>query len=171
MDVKQDPLDMQEKFKTEPDEVLDESVIFEPQTRGQFEIKEEFINCEMPKTEQFTDYDTVRENMQFLSTIKKEPDNMNDFREVKASDLFVDISDIKRDFGEHVQVKIESELLTAHCDLPTLKDEDTDYTNYFAQPCSSKQAERPLQPSKNRTSKVVPKKKRLYPCPVCQKSK
>lgn len=179
MDVKQEPFDLQEEFKNEH-EMLDESVIFEPQTRGQFldvKIKEEIINCEVPKTELFTDLpiniddDTVRENVQFLPTLKKEPENSNDFCEVEASDLFVDISDIKQEVSEHVQVKIESDLLNTQCDLPTLKDEVTDYTNYVAQPCSSKQAQMPLQPLKNITLKVVRKKKRLYPCPVCQKSK
>lgn len=198
-----------QSLKNEQGDVPDDSFNFlESQSTENFvnsdKIKQEIVECEMPKIEDHSldlptkaDHSMVCDNVPtFSMAIKKEPKNTNDFHEVKAEDLFVDIN--KLEIGEYVfqpknesdfrgvkeadivdisvvnkpevsdciQPKNESELLkmlNTHCDLPTLKDECSDYTDYFAQPNSSKQS----------ISKVISKKKRRrrYECPVCQMGK
>lgn len=173
MDVKQEPLDSHEGvIKTEPGFDGDQNDsssselqifkndqncasaeldnIFESQTTGQFVnvhgIKQETVEFEVIKIE----HDSICENVQNLPVAIK-----TEVCEVKGSDIKHELSDYT-----DVKPKAESELLSTHCDLPTLKNENIDCPDYFVQPHSE-----------NTTKDVSKKKLRCYPCPVCQKSK
>lgn len=181
MEVKQEPFDEHKQFvKIEPDLVSNDSlpskqmsVLDEPEPLVNVEIKQETMECVVPKLDQCSDLpvkidnDSVEENVHiFNKTIKNE---LEDIQEVEATDMFVDIDNIKQEVCdyEHEQPKTENELLNTDCDLPTLKSESIDSSNYFVQPISS---EHPTSSSKT-ASGVFKKKKKMYPCPVCQKSK
>lgn len=122
------------------------------------ETNRELILCKMPKIEQI-----------LATDIKQE---LPEDTEVKATDMLVNINDIKQEVGEFVQPKIENEFLslTSSCDLGYLKSEIANYTEYFEQPCGSNQVKR-ITKSLKGTANHVLKKKRSYPCPICLKSK
>lgn len=195
MDVKKEPFDPHEEIKTEPDLVYSETVdqdvlpiksqtfksevdaysdpsnIFEFQSSTKSEnvneIKQEPIDCEVPKIEQRSDW--IKSEHGVCETEQMFPNNIEtelDNREVKTTDFDLNKSDIKQ---ELVDPKTVSELLTTDCDLPTLKSDDADYPDYFMVPGSSKEVEGVLKPENN-TDKTVSKKRR-YPCPICLKSK
>ncbi|CAH1112707.1 unnamed protein product [Psylliodes chrysocephalus] len=145
VDVKEEPFDPNEEIiKTEPDPVSDDTDGYWCSTKLQTfkndheyalsdtdnmreyptglvnldDIKQDISECKVPKIEQSFEFPENIEYDESLNTIKKETGNTN---ELKTAD----ISDIK---------PVVSELLTSHCDIPTLKSED-----YFEQPCSSEQ--------------------------------
>ncbi|CAH1109147.1 unnamed protein product [Psylliodes chrysocephalus] len=187
MDIKQDtdPSNLLELIKLEPGIDPDQTKqnehcsrkletfkneygdVFESQTFEQFgyvdKVKEE-IKCEMPEIEERSDelptkidHDSYSENVQSFP-FKQELENTKDVK-------IIDTSGIKQEVCEYIKPKTESELLTSHCDLPTLKIENIDCPDYYdlEYPCSSK--------SLKNTSKVILKnKKRIYPCPICQKN-
>lgn len=185
MDVKQEPFDLHEGvIKIEPDidsvqteqtceneHVLDSKAdTFEPQEFVDIgEIKQEILECEVPKIEPRSGLPIKTEqDYECPMNIKEEPNVCK----VKATDLYVNISDIKQEACEFVQPKTESESLNTHCDLPTLKNEGNDYPDYLTQPSSLKQSERIFKPLQNTTRNVSKKKKkRKYRCPMCYKSK
>ncbi|CAH1112710.1 unnamed protein product [Psylliodes chrysocephalus] len=101
------------------------------------EFKPELIKYEVSKLEQGTDYQSEIEPE--CTTVKEELDNI---REVKATGFRV----MKVEIFEYVQFKQESELLTSHCDLPTLKTECIDYPDYLTESCISKQTQPILKP-------------------------
>lgn len=134
------------------------------------EIKQEIIECEESKIEYRpcdlptkVEHDSVCEKEQLVSTTVKKELNIHDV---------VDVSEViaKQEVTENIQAKTESELLTSYCDLPTLKCESAEYSDNLVQPCSSKHAERTLKTLKTETN-VSKKKRRRYPCAVCQKGK
>lgn len=139
-------------------------------------VKQEIIEYEMPKIEQSNlptkvDHDSFCENvMKNVSAAIKEEIFNDEVKAVKATDMFVNIADIKQEFNEYVQSKVESEHLTTYCDLPTLKSEHFVFADY-AQPCSSKQPERILKRSNKIAKCAFKQKRKVYPCLVCQKSK
>lgn len=145
VDVKEEPFDPNEEIiKTEPDPVSDDTDGYWCSTKLQTfkndheyalsdtdnmreyptglvnldDIKQDISECKVPKIEQSFEFPENIEYDESLNTIKKETGNTNDLKTA-------DISDIK---------PVVSELLTSHCDIPTLKSED-----YFEQPCSSEQ--------------------------------
>ncbi|CAH1114896.1 unnamed protein product [Psylliodes chrysocephalus] len=133
----------------------------------EYQTTREFVNvdgikqeCELPKIEG-SDF---LENFEYESV----PENVND---IKAADIG-DIKPVINEINEYVQFKNESELLTSHCDLPTLNSEVkfTDYPNYFAQPCSSKQILIKSKSSKHTVRNVPKQKKRGYPWFVLKKT-
>lgn len=134
MDFKQDPFDILEGFinKIEP-------AVFD-------QTEEKYCYSE----------DRVSKNIQiFPKIIKQELVNIG------HKETYI-ISDIKEEV-EYIQQKTEielSELLTSHCDLPTLKIEST---SDLGHQCISK--------SLKYTAKNISKKKRRYTCPICQNSK
>lgn len=154
MNVKQELLYLHEGvFKTEPDIISRQTLsrpsqtcendVFDEFEIGKWgqnidEIKQEIIEGEEPKFE----YVSVQEeNVQFCpSIIIKEIENTS---EIKVAD----IEDIKEDICEYVQCK--SELLTTHCDLHTLKNENTEYPDYLAEPGEREENERISNPLKN----------------------
>lgn len=156
------------EVKQEPVDSFEETVI----------IKQEpvFINPEnIIKVEH--DWASQLSPMGAVPILRQEPQveallesSLNDICEVTASDYFVNTSDIVSIKRENPEFDINvDELLTAQCDLPTLKNETIDY---YDQPCSSKQAQE-LSPQKKHARKKVGKikRKRRYPCPICRKSK
>lgn len=154
MNVKQEPLDLYE-----------DDVKIEPDFVNVDEIKQEIMGYEVPKIEPCmnyllpSDHDlvSIHENVQVCPTIivKKELENIN---EVKAT------------YISNIKPEIESELLTTHCDLPTLKNERTDFPDFLTKSCGSKQEERISNMFKN-IQNVTAKTNRSYSCPVCQKCK
>lgn len=134
MDVKQEPFDILEGFinKIEP-------AVFD-------QIEEKYCYSE----------DRVSKNIQiFPKIIKQELVNIG------HKETYI-ISDIKEEV-EYIQQKTEielSELLTSHCDLPTLKIEST---SDLGHQCISRSLEN--------SAKSISKKKRRYMCPICQNSK
>lgn len=154
-----------EKFKSE-DELGDS--IFESQVTQQLISVDKFkqdIDYEVPKTEELSEYpakidhDLVTEHVNIfpITTVKQEIEDTIKFEVIDIGD-----SDIKQDVCEYVHFKNESELLTSHCDLPTLKseDENNDNPDYLTQPCSSSST---ADDSKNCSKE--------HPCIDCQKSK
>lgn len=155
MEVRQDPFDPHKGlFKIEPDRVF-----VRPEGTHVCEIKQEIIECIEPKMEQWSDLPVKIEDT-------------SDVRGVIGTDLLV-VKSVKQEFSDHVPFKIESDLLTSHCDLPTLKEESTVYPDDFEQSCSSKlvEAERITKSLKSAVKYVHNKKKSGYTCPVCLKSK
>ncbi|CAH1112480.1 unnamed protein product [Psylliodes chrysocephalus] len=154
MEVRQDPFDPHKGlFKIEPDRVF-----VRPEGTHVCEIKQEIIECIEPKMEQWSDLPVKIEDT-------------SDVRGVIGTDLLV-VKSVKQEFSYHVPFKIESDLLTSHCDLPTLKEESTVYPDDFEQSCSSKlvEAERITKSLKSAVKYVHNKKKSGYTCPVCLKS-
>lgn len=129
------------------------------------EIKQEIIQFEESKI----DHDSVRycEFLENIHIIKEECNG----REIKETDLYMGVSDIKQEAFEQFKTKSELLSLTTHCDLQTLKDESTDRSSYFDQPYNSKQSESIFRPFKETATDIYKKKKRGYPYPVCPKSK
>ncbi|CAH1102672.1 unnamed protein product [Psylliodes chrysocephalus] len=149
-------------------------------------IKEEIIQCEMPKIEQrsYLSLPTKIDNgihgnvqiypikqelgntsdVKMISDIKQEVDEYRMQPIIETDIKMKDINDIKQEVSEYIiQPKTESELLTSHCDLPTLKIENTDLDNYYLEHwCSSK--------SLNSTAKVILNKKKRFDCPICHKN-
>lgn len=172
MDFKQEPSDPYEGFiKTDPDVFPEQTQENDWSSMEHFvnisKIKEEIDDCVVPKIEyqlsdspEKIDCDSIQ---QFVSgSIKKEID-VHD----------VNISDIKQEDNDCIKVKTESVFLTSYCDLPTLKSESTEYSDNFAQPCSSKYTGETLKTLETieTATNVISKKKKVYPCLVCQKSK
>ncbi|CAH1114890.1 unnamed protein product [Psylliodes chrysocephalus] len=139
------------------DDVFDE---FETNTPGQnVEIKEEIIDCEEAKIEQRSDLppkinsdSSPGKKVGFCAiTIKRE---LEDISEVKATDT----RNIKEYIDEYIQSKVE--LLTTHCDLPTLKNENTEYQESLIELCDSEENERTPNTLKNNPNVTNIKKRR-----------
>ncbi|CAH1108602.1 unnamed protein product [Psylliodes chrysocephalus] len=158
MNVKEELLYLHEDvFKTEPDDFTEQMPYrrtpqmcendvfeeFETGTRRQNvdEIKQEIIECDEIKIE----HDSVQENnLQFCPLLTKK--ELEDISEIKATD----IEDIKEDVCEYVHCK--AELLTTHCDLQTLKNENTEYPDCLAESCEREEDEKISDPLKNSTN-------------------
>lgn len=134
----------------------------------------EFVDLQSPIKVENNDWSTKNPHIpptQNFPKIKEESQDEEDIdviSEVKASDYFVsncDLVNIKREPPELVDPK--PELLTTHCDLPSLKSEN----DYFNEPCSSQQAHEILKRAKLSASSKIKKKKKKFPCPICKKSK
>ncbi|CAH1112713.1 unnamed protein product [Psylliodes chrysocephalus] len=122
-------------------ELGDQVSIIESQVTGQFTSVDEFkqdIEYQVPQIEQRLDFplkidpDLVTKQVQIfpMTTVKQELKNATKVRPA-------DIVDIKQDICEYVQFKNESELLTSHFDLPTLKSENNDNPDYLIPSCSN----------------------------------
>lgn len=157
------------KIKQEHDMVDGEVKIVECLATGQYvnEKINQHIVCQEPKITQQSNLSATTDHdwMKISTNIKQEFEDC----EVKADDMLTGIIDIKKEL-EYSKLKIETELLSTHCDLPTLKDEIIDDLDCLEQPCSNKQVNRKSKPL-NHNATHFSKYKKKYPRLVCQKSK
>lgn len=180
MDVKQyqGPFDHPKTFSfgiTEPDiSVLVEEEHNYSSRKQQLvtvdEIKQEIMEREMPKLEQCQssdlqpkiEYDGVCDNVYIFPTAIKQESNTSCVEVAQ-------IPDIKQEVSDYIlQPKTVSELLASHFDLPTLKIESADSLDNLEYSYNAKQSSlKPLTSSKD----ISKKKRRRYPCPICEKSK
>ncbi|CAH1107866.1 unnamed protein product, partial [Psylliodes chrysocephalus] len=144
-----------QKYKDEDDDIFDE---LETNTSGRnVEIKEE-IEQRSDLLPKINSDSTSEKEVRFCAiTFKKEPENTS---EVKAT---TDIRDIKKELDEYIQSKVE--LLTMHCDLPTLKNENTEYQESLRELCDNEENERIASTLKNDGNVInIKNRRKQYRC-------
>lgn len=118
----------------EDDDIFDE---FETKTPGaghNVEIKQEIIECEEPKIEHSSDFLSNEGTSEY---IQPKVEQHSDFLP-------------NEDSSEYIQPKVE--VLTTHCYLPILKNENIEYPDYLTESCDREQDERASNMLNNNSS-------------------